>query len=99
MSFLDAVNHVQSVTTITGSYPLNGQMIPYAYQLQQTATDRRWSVSPLVRLGVVLFPKSLFSLSLGAAYVNYANTAKGLSQTFDLGLSGVMVEETLMVRL
>jgi len=99
LSFLDAANRIKSLTTVNSSYSYNGQTVPYSYQITQTSTDRIWSVSPLVRVGVVLFPQSLFSLRLDAVYVSYANTAKGLGQTFDLGLSGLMVEELLQIRL
>ena len=57
LSFMNAINRIHSATTYSGVYSFsNGQQTAYSYQIQQTATDRRWSVSPLVRLGVVFFP-------------------------------------------
>src|SRR5439155_258606 len=50
LSFLHAVNDIRSLTSSGGSFPR-----------PQSASDRRWSVSPLVRVGVVLFPQSLIS--------------------------------------
>jgi hypothetical protein len=99
LSFLHVSNDLHNQTPVSWTYQFGGQTYTYNSQIAQSATDERWSVSPFVRLGVVLFPQSLVSLRVGMAYIDYANTAKGLAQTFDLGLQGVMLEELVQVRL
>jgi len=99
LSFVHARDDLHSQTPASYTFQSGGETYTQNYLIGQGATDERWSVSPLVRLGIVMFPQSLVSFRLDAAYVNYANTAKGLGQTFDLGLSGVMVEEMVQMRL
>ena len=48
---------------------------------------------------VVAFPDRLVSARVGVAYIGYANTAHAVGQSFDLGLSGWMINSVLEVRL
>jgi hypothetical protein len=79
------------------------------YLTEQTFEPVRFSFSPLFRVGITFFPpsarlakggpKTILSLRVDAAYVGYANTVTGASQTFDLGTSGFVVRGMLQMRL
>lgn len=60
-------------------------------------TTHAWS--PTVGLGLHLFAKSPVSLNLDAAWASYQNTVDEASQTFNLGLNGLMYTAMLELRL
>jgi hypothetical protein len=99
LSLTHMTDNIQSVTPATYSFQSGGQTYTYTDNVWQEGTAEIWSLSPYLHLGVVLFPKSLLSIRLGVAYAGYSNTAHGLGQTFDLGLTGVTFEEMLQLRL
>ncbi len=90
--------HVTSEIKVTtmNSFPWNGTL--YSYPSTTVHEVRRFAFSPLLRLGVNLFPEHFFSGRVDIAYVGYGNTVSPEGFAVDLGMSGWMIREMVACR-
>lgn len=90
--------HIDDQINATTTYTYPPFPGPATVVQTQNYQDSKLAISPLLRVGVTLFPNSWIHLRADLAWVTYGNTPSAAGETFDLGFSGVMIREAVEAR-